>query len=364
MTLTHAFAAALTGAVAFAPAAVWCQRPAKPGDPISRFRALPEEQRTSIVRRLEREVLLDDDERVQTIVSYRRTFESYPLSTSPPFHDPGQWAPGVAPARSLVPRGAPAHDAVAQRFPNPAPLDNLNRAVWYDWQRGEIVRRTERLTAAETYENLLHGFPPGTDEAIAAILAALDDEPDQRTISAYLGHLYADLDANVYEGVSLYQAWYSGRVLQVPDVDAIPFAVGILDDRSYRSPIPANHRRQLLYQQIRRATLQNRIYRTMREAAAVAFVSVKPLVQAPYDELLPRFHYLWNDADDDPEALAARLREFDDRAQLIETVDRRVRDEPAQLTRRDQRLRSLAAMAYGMRRKALDALPAEPAGTP
>jgi hypothetical protein len=157
----------------------------------------------------------------------------------------------------------------------------------------------------------------------------------------------------VYEDITLYEAWYSGEIVDVPDVDAIPFAVEILKTRAYRSPIPANRRRVELYQRIRDHTHAYRLYRTLREAAAAGFVRAEPEIDPIYQPLVPRFHYLWSVEEDDPERVAAWLGKLQDRAAFLEKMDRTVKESPEAHQRREGRRQALAAMAAKLRDLAL-----------
>ena len=85
------------------------------------------------------------------------------------------------------------------------------------------------------------------------ILARLDTDGDQRRLAGFFEQLYADRDGHVFAGISLYEAWYSGRTVEVPDVDAIAFAQRVLRTQSFVSPIPDGRRRDRLYRQIREA---------------------------------------------------------------------------------------------------------------
>ena len=314
-------------------------------EPLEAFRALPAEQQRDVMRSLERRILLDPDPAIQAIVSMARGFSSYPVAEPRTFHDPDKWAKGVAPERVVVSAGTDRHDAVRAAIPAVPFLTDLNTAVWYDWRVGEVVRRAEPLSDVEVFENLLQGYPPGSDEAVAHALDTLDNTDDHRKMAAYLGHLYADLKARVYEGITLYEAWYSGEIVDIPDVDAIPFAVQILKTRSYRSPIPNGRRRARLYQRIRDATMEFRKYRTLREAAAAGLVRAEPILDPTYQLLVPRFHYLWAAEGESPERVAAWFGKLPDRAAFLEKMDRTVKTDPQAYESRERRKHELATMA-------------------
>jgi len=294
----------LVGLALLAQQAPDSQPASKPTSSLEVFRAFPDTKKQTVVRGLMRQVQLDPDPSIQRIVSMQRSLRKLPLQQPRVAHDPEVWARGVAPLRKLIRVNTNAHDALRRKVPVVRFLPDLHRCVRYDWLTGKVVRRGSQLTPGEIIENLWHGYPPGSDWAVARILARLNADKKQRQVGAYLDHTYADLAAKAYEDVTIYEAWRSGHKIDVPDVDAIPFAVEILGDRSFRSPIPAGRRRERLYGRIRDHALAHRFYRTLIEAAAAAYVAASPVMDSDYDNLLSRFHYLFAAHDDDIEAVA------------------------------------------------------------
>ena len=346
-------AAILTCTVLLAPQE---PAPAASSDPLAKFEALPENQRRTIMRGLERQILLDPDPAIQNIVSLARNFNDYPDATPRTFHDPKKWARRVAPNRVLVRQGTDKHRAVRNAIPTVPFLTELHCAVRYDWGTGQVVRRAQPLNDVEVFDNLLHGYPPGSDAAVAHVLATLDNVPEHRPMAAYLEHLYADLKARAYEDITLYEAWYTGEVLDVPDVDSIPFAVQILKTRSFRSPIPRGRKRTDLYQKIREHTLKFRLYRTLREAAAAGYVRAEPVLDPKYQLLVPRFHYLWAAEREDAERVAAWLEKLPDRAALLTEIDQTFKSDPKAFELREGRKEQTAAMAAKVRGLAMASL--------
>lgn len=321
-----------------------------PDDALNRLQAMTAERQAEVVEILESVLRSDSDPAIRRIVSLDRGYQNYPEVEPRTAHDPKVWARGVAPDRVLVPIGSRAHDELRKRVPPIAILPDLHKAVFYDWGTARVVRRSEPLTPAEYVGNCLNGYPPGSDAALAEVLAILDRNEEQKAVSAYLDHLYAELDARVYEGVTIYEAWYSEQVLDVPDVDAIPFARQILKTRAYRSPIPAGRRRTELYQKVSEAAFSNRIYRTTREAAAAAFVSAEPKMDPTYARLAPRFHYLYTTVDNDPEKLAELIEAAPDRQALLQQADAAIEGNPMAYKAQQDFKRSLSRMRAKLHR--------------
>ena len=314
------------------------------------FRSLDQAQQEIIRDRLVRRVRSDPDPTVRRIVAMTRGLESYPLAEPRPFHDPEIWAKGVAPRRRTVSEGTTRHDRVRDQIPAITILPDLHKAVFYDWGRARVVRRGSPLSPEESIANLLAGYPPGADEALAGILAILDRNPDQRPIAAYVEHLYADLSARVYQGITIYEAWYSQQTMDVPDVDAIPFARQILRTNAYRSPIPKGPRRTQLYQQISQAAFEHRLYRTLREVAAAAFLSAEPRMDPVYGQLASRFHYLYATLDFEPQKLAEHMAQVGDRETLLEQADQVVETNPKAWEAREAMKQNLVNMREKLHR--------------
>jgi hypothetical protein len=183
---------------------------------------------------------------------------------------------------------------------------------------------------------------------VAQILALLDKDPRQRELARFFAHAYADRDGHVFDGISLYRAYYAGKTVEMPDVDAIAFARGILHTDAFVSPIPAGRRRDRLYRQMLDAFAEHRQYRTLREVIAAAFVAARPPLDATYAPLLDRAHYLWAICDWSPEALLPHLQATD-RAAVLDRVDGTVTSDPVSADRIDAARKQLETLATWLR---------------
>ncbi|MEZ5962618.1 MAG: hypothetical protein R3F56_02115 [Planctomycetota bacterium] len=325
---------------------------------LAAFDRLPVLRQAMLVRRVEQRLRQEPDPALRRIASLHADETDTPPATPAPTFDPDEWAPGVAPARHVVEAGSAEHAAVRRAMPASALLPDLARQFDYDWVGGRVVRRPA-LTWRERFANLLHGYPPDADAAFARVVAALDHDPGHRILADYFGHLYADRQGRVFAGITLYQAWYAGTTLEMPDVDCIAFAVRVLGDTSFESPIPADGRRQRLYTSIEARALAHRKYRTMLEAAAAAFVRAEPVLDGTYGRLAPRFHYLFRVCDDDLDAVRAELVRVGSRDALVAHVDDEVTKNSRAMALRDTRAAELTRMADTVRTVTLDALHVE-----
>jgi hypothetical protein len=328
-TVAHPWTAAIAVCALLTPGAAGQQDAPPPvsaqgptaAELLQRWRRLPAELRQQVVRNLERRLVRESDPTLQRVVSSQRGDAAY--SPAPPrrWFEPREFAPN-APPRTLVAKGTPAHRTATAGMRALTGLEQLHAHVTYDWLSGTAVRSAAELDDEERFANLVHGFAPNADHAVARVLAVLDNDADQRRLAAYFDHLYADRAGRVFEGVTLFEAWDRAADVEMPDVDAIAFARTILGSRSFASPIPADKRRDRLYGQVRDAFVRHREYRTLRLALAATFVTASPPVDPAYEGLLMRCHWLWQHHGEDPRQLAAHLAAAGDRTRLLDDVDR------------------------------------------
>ncbi len=333
------------------------------GDPtdavvLAKFDALPVLRQAMLVRRVEQQLVDGSDVAARRVAALRVDPATLPEAPAAVHFDPKEWAP-VAPARFIIPTSDARNQAVRRAMPSVAVLPDLARGVRYDWLAGRVVKATP-LGWRARFTNLLHGYPPGADEAYARVLAALDHSKSQRKLADFFEHTYADRQAGVYEGVTMYEAWYAGEVMEMPDVDAIAFAVRVLGDTSYVSPIPGELADDL-YGKMKVYALAHRQYRTMLEAAAAAFVRAEPSMDPMYARMAPRFHYLFATHGDDLARVREALVTFKTRDAMIKSVDSTVVEDEAALARRDSRRQELATMATTVRTRLLEGLAEEKA---
>lgn len=328
----------------------------------ARFLALDVKRKATVIRLVERNLQWSEAAGIERIMAMRLEFDPLPAapSTTPTFgagtseaEAPYRSAQGRRERREQAPTSS-AYAKVASGFARPAFLPDLRREVDYDWETGAIVRLAP-LGYDELFENALAGYPPAADHTVARVLAALDRDPIERKLGWYFAHTYCDLDARAFPGISLYDAWYSGKRVDVPDVDAVPFGWAVLGERSHVSPLGGRPRDQL-YEKIKEAALRHRIHRTTCEAAAAAFICAEPNMDPMYALLVPRFHYLFATSLDDPDQVREKLAEHG-RDDLLNEVDAsiRIRDGAA-FALREGRKGELQTMAATVRTTALQAL--------
>ena len=321
-----------------------------------RFDALTAAQQDATLADAQRRVAAIQDSALARAEAFGASGDALPPLQQRVHHDEKVFAP-VAKTRVRIPSTDPRAEKVRAEFPHVRLLRDLEPFAVYDWLHGEAVQRQDPLSVRDRFGNLACGYPPSADGAVARLLAILDRDGDQRDVASFCEHLYADRDGRVFEPVTLYEAWYSGRVVEVPDVDAIAFARTILQTDSFVSPIPEGRRRDRLYDQIRAAMKKHREYRTLCEAAAAAFVAAEPQLDPTYHPLVDRMHLLWAECGHDPVEFGKRLTESD-RSELIAQLDERATKTPEGYATLRESKDEKRRMGEAIRRACLEAIDA------
>jgi hypothetical protein len=309
----HGAARWLLVVAALAPSAVGRAQTAEPPDP-ARLRAgwerLDAGARREAVEWLRHEL--------STRASFQRTLIEHVKERQE--RDPGLWPP-VAPTPVFDPaRHAPrqpiARRPLASDHPDVAkaraefrlgrPERALARGWTYDWASGELRRAPDLEDPERQFANALHGYAPDLDLARALVLRELDRGEEQKALAAF-AHAYTDRAGRVYEGITLYDAWGSGRTIEMPDVDSLGIVHDVLDEwRRWVAPVPAS-RHDALYERIGELYLDARRYRGLREALADLYLIGEPAELGTYETSRTRLHALWDHHRSDPAELAAEL---------------------------------------------------------
>lgn len=309
------------------------QEPGRVAAAYSKFRAWPVLRQLAFLTKLER-TAAGNAASFDPFAADPIRWESLPITRKPPYFDPRDWNEDGAPTRRVTTEGTESWKSRRQEMPQVQLLPDLKRSAWYDWGEGKIVRRSRPLSPEERCANLLRGFPPGTDILLARVQQSLDDDPRMRKLGRYFEHCYADLQANVYEGITLYDAWASGAQLAMPDIEVIAFAQWMLDDDSLHAPIPGDQSAPI-FTEMAKAALEFRKYRTLREVMAGALVARAPTRDARYAPLAGRCHWLWATFQADLSGLRGVFAALTDRDDVVAAVDAEVVRDEAQAKLRD-----------------------------
>jgi hypothetical protein len=225
----------------------------------------------------------------------------WPREELPAFYDPEVHAPAQPiPRRRLAPDSARVRAAARELG-----LSEDARAFRYDWSSGGIVRRAGVDLAERAFELALAGAHPRRDLVEALVLRELDDGAERKALAAF-AHAYTDRAGNVYGAITLYDAWGSGKEIEMPDVDCLGIVHEVLGDwTTWRSIVPSSQH-EALYRRIGELYVPARAQRELRNALARCFLSSAEVGPA-WSDVLDNLHALWEDCASTPATLAARL---------------------------------------------------------
>ena len=292
---------------------------------LAEFEKLPSAGQASLLQEVEaavRSLDLPLGRLVEKIVG-RQEAPKEPLETwtGPLWYDPKIYAPALPIPRKLLAEDDPKTAPTRQKFWNNRVPDELGSSLRYSFGTNRILQLWRKTPPATTLRNYLAGYPPGADLAREIVLKLLDDDPKVDAEADYFEHAYSDREGNVYPGITLFDVWNSGHEMEMPDVDAIPFARHILKDASYRSPIPAGPKRTALYRKIGEHFASFRRYVQLRQAAASYFLAWSPKVSPFVEPMRDRIHLLIAWGVEEPFLLSQFFRKHPEREDFLEAAD-------------------------------------------
>ena len=228
------------------------------------------------------------------------------VDSPPPFYDPGEHTPGQGARRHVLdPHSSRVRRQRAEFGLVPVPGAPIV-AYRYDWASGEIRRRASPLRPNELFENALAGYLPDYGLARAILLARLDDGSLRKEMAGF-GHAYADRAGNVFPGITLFDAWASGKTIEMPDVDTLGLVHDLLGDwKRWTAPVPpAQH--DELYATLGELFVPVRRARALRETAADLYLTADPIPPGLYLPAADVIGAAWVEVEYKPTALAKEL---------------------------------------------------------
>jgi hypothetical protein len=235
------------------------------------------------------------------------------------FHDPKKY--GVRVVRAAV---DPSSAAAAEKRELYKPWENappLASRVTWDLGRDEAIDAGAPVDPLGQLESFLNGYPPRADLLVAWVERKFDFDESLDARFAHFEHVYCDLDGHAFPEVTLYDAFSSGSDMDMPDVEVIAYARGVLKDDSFVSPIPPDAKRQRLYIQVGEGFLACFRYRVWIEAAANTFVRPEAPIRGTHEGLRSRLLDLFGQEEGDLERVAKRLKAQGDRGGFLAEMD-------------------------------------------
>jgi hypothetical protein len=316
------------------------------------FSALDEAPRRAVLEAIDARLLADTDPELQRLLALltraRAELAIEPVP-EPAFHDPATYAPGPFRRgeieRAFAPPESDANPYYEQRFAVAATWPPFPLAVGYDFGKNRGIRWRAALPDADQLWLLLWGHHPQSDLLHAFLCAQLDFAAEHDAAAEHFRRAYCDLSGTAYRGVQLYHAFASTQAIDMPDVDVIAFARNVAKDRSFTSPIPANAKREKLYEAIRTRFLAYYQHRTWIEAAATIYLDPEARLREEHEGLRERLLFAFAEQAGDPAKLRASFAQAKTRDAWIERIDRALEQPGARAAGASQRALRVARRA-------------------
>jgi hypothetical protein len=304
---------------------------------IAAFRRLPEGQRKDLADyfRLECSHLGTFQVSLVRFVleEQERDPSAWPEDAPAPHYSSSEHTPENDIPRRVLGEGAPEVERQRKAFFANRPKPSFESAWRYDYGSGELRRAKSWRDPERIFANGLRGIPPDLDLVRALVERALDDGSQRKALAAF-DHAYTDRDGNVYPGITLHDAWMSGREIEMPDVDSLGIVHDVLGDwTTWKAPVPAP-RQSALYERIGELYQPAHVHRTMRRALAWCYLEGSPTDCEGYETYLDNLHTLWEDCESTPAVLAKRLPEPEKRAEFFEAWTKKCFEKDGELFQR------------------------------
>lgn len=301
---------------------------------IELFRRHEPEDQLAIVLEIAGRIEECQDTGVRSLLSYRdkarKKLRIKPWP-GPRFFEPSVYAP-VQKARNFLPVDG---SSAEEQYDLMRPWENATEyacRIRYDYAADHAWDLGKDPTPEERLLDFMGGYPPDADLLIAWLESRFDHDRSLNKIADYFGHAYCDREGNCYSEITIYDAFASHAEVEMSDVDVIAYARNVLNDRSYRSPIPANRRRQELYDQIRDGFLRHYRSRVMTEAAANLYVNPEAWLRSDHEGLRERLLVAFAMAKSDVDRVATRVLKADTRDKFVIIIDDLIDKDQRRLT--------------------------------
>ena len=288
-----------------------------------RFLSAPIETQREVLEEITDRLRVSGYESVRTLIDMiDRAREELPVipDPGPAFHDPGTYSPGLWPRRFLD-----AEDSGVQLQSELfRPWDSkpsFAAGILYDFGRNSGLDPGEEVPPGQLLFDVLRGYAPGSDCLLAWIEWKLDHDKEIDKLALHFGHAYCDLDGGAFPGVTIYDALASGETIAMPDVDVIAYARNILNDHSFKSPIPDDERLARLYEDVRGGYLRLFKYRTLIDAIAEIYLNPEAPLRPEHEPLRDRISYMLDLDECDFDRIRERLETVGTREGWIRDID-------------------------------------------
>jgi hypothetical protein len=250
----------------------------------------------------------------------------------PAYNDPRIYAPGMY-KRRFADAGESSLVTSTYRPWESAPVFSMR--IEYDFGKNAGLDAGKDPAPPDALWDLLFGYPPDADLVVAWLCKKWDFDETMDVRASHFSQVYCNLNDTCYPEITLYDAFASQEGMDMPDVDVIAYARNVLGDDSYKSPIPANRRRQRLYEKIKQGFLEYFQHRTWIDAAANVYINPEAELRPEHEPLRDRLLYAFAIDNGDVDKIRKRFKAAGSRNGFIRAIDDLIIDDEKEVEKRD-----------------------------
>ncbi len=184
------------------------------------------------------------------------------------------------------------------------PERRLSSAWQYNYATQTVENSGDPKDPERVFKNGLSGFPPDLDLAEAICQSLLDDGSLVEIHQAF-AHTYAVRSGHSFPGISLFDAWSSGRKIEMPDVECLGLLHTLENDwKSFVAPV---RKQEALYKRIEKLYVPVQRQRALQEALARCYLIGTPVLDAGYGGTEDFLSDLWEQSASTPSKVKSEL---------------------------------------------------------
>lgn len=226
------------------------------------------------------------------------------------------------------------------------PERRLTSAWRYNYATQTVESTGPAKDPERVFQNGISGFLPDLDLAEAICQSLLDDGSLIESHRAF-AHTYAIRSGHSYPGISLFDAWSSGRKIEMPDVECLGLLHTLENDwKSFVAPV---RKQEPLYKRIEKLYVPIQRQRALQEALARCYLISTPVLDAGYGGTEDLLSDLWEQSASTPAKVKPKLPSSKDWKKWMEKGQKLLRTKTKRREAAKNRRAYLAQGEWGSR---------------
>jgi hypothetical protein len=219
------------------------------------------------------------------------------------------------------------------------PVRRLDSAWTYNYATRSVERVGDPRDPERVFHNGIEGFPPDLDLAEAICQSFLDDGALVEVHRAF-AHTYAVRSGHSFPGITLFDAWSSGRKIEMPDVECLGLLHTLEGDwKTFVAPV---RKQDALYERIEALYVPIQRQRALQEALARCYLIGTPVLAAGYGGTEALLSDIWEQNASTPSKVLPLLPKSDAWKKWMEKGQKTLRTDEKRLAAAQNRRAYLA----------------------